>query len=100
MSNRRGSKIMDKKGCENCKTKFMCANKFGDKYCHWLRNPRRWLSILPTEPGIYFYRKCTCSKWEAACLIINESGQLLWESNRKSVKGTYEWQGPIRPEGE
>jgi len=91
--------MTDKKSCESCVDKNRLCKTGGLNCKGWLRNPCLWLSILPTEPGIYFYRKCKCSKWEAACLIINESGQLLWKSNKKPVEGTYEWQGPIRPEG-
>ncbi len=102
MSNMRGIKIMDKKWCENCRTKFMCANKFGDKYCRWQRNPRLWLSILPEEPGWYWYRKEKVKTEVIELRFVEDDHRLVADDciNRHIELWGGEFQGPIRPEGE
>jgi hypothetical protein len=97
--------MKDKKSCGNC--------AYFDDICliqgkcknldHWFRNPRLWLSILPTEPGIYWWRDnnkeylCTrmifmSDKLREHCLV-NPALSLEERGGQ--------WQGPLTPnEGE
>jgi hypothetical protein len=88
----------DKKTCENCgmQTKEWCIPlKVCDK---WTRNPRLWLSILPEEPGWYWYREDSKHVPTIAEVERGSSGVLTvgWDI----LQPIGQWQGPIRPEGE
>ena len=90
--------MTDNKSCESCgRTKHLCESK---GVCEqWLRNPRKWLSILPTEPETYWYR-----------LKNRPSDYGLMEVSLEIIKGWdkddakrihaehFQWQGPIKPE--
>ena len=91
----------DKKSCANCGwTKHLCEAKgLRDQ---WLRNPRMWLSILPTEPGWYLW-KIPESKYDSHPVVLyvrDYAGRLAIQnctiSGSQYEKG--EWQGPIKPE--
>ena len=92
----------DKKSCENCgRTKHFCESK--GLCSQWLRNPAMWLSILPTEPGIYWWRKDADHKSHLTIRHLFMSDKLrehclvLPSMSIKERGG--QWQGPIKPEG-
>ena len=87
----------DKKSCENC---VSCRNMLcyavientaalpTPPLCrHWLRDPSKWLSILPTESGWYWL------KLEGGKAIVKWIDKL----NIGHIAGGNEWQGPITP---
>lgn len=92
------TKMVNKKSCENCisflayqlthckSDMYPCKN-----YNRWSRNPRLWLSILPTEPGWYWLRKDF--RTEPMTIHISDVKHL-----KLTTKIIGEWQGPIRPE--
>jgi len=90
----------DKKSCNNCSSIPCCGDiAYSCRACiQWQRNPTVWTDIMPTEPGIYFYRKCKCGNWKVGAICITERG-IVWASNKKAVKFDGEWQGPITPKG-
>jgi hypothetical protein len=95
--------------CGNCARKTKCrgnANAVDDNCCsRWQRDPRFWLTILPTEVGHYWWKK---HKRDEAVIIEvyvrNADGKLYVSmlsgfGVQLSMVGGL-WQGPIRPEGE
>lgn len=88
--------MSDKRCCGNCGTG--CDSLLQQPCKKWTRNPRKWLDILPTEPGVYFYRKCQHDKWKVGAIEISDRG-LVWRANKVTVKYNGQWQGPINPEG-
>jgi hypothetical protein len=82
----------DKKSCENCGRQMPnCPIKTKNLTC-WLRNPRKWLSILPTEPGWYWFKKQN----EIGLMNISKLTLNEWIENSAHAK-TFQWQGPITP---
>jgi hypothetical protein len=88
---------MDKKSCQNCMV-FPCTKYLKQGICtKWQRNPRGWLSILPTEPGWYWLKE-TGGKLQVVEIyrdIVYRSGTECFE-DLKYIQG--QWQGPITPE--
>jgi hypothetical protein len=109
-----------KRSCENCKHYYfveaLCMRKTkrvhkpATSICHnWSRRPSRWLSILPTEPGWYWWRSIHWSVFAS-----KERGKELTARSVRPIfvtksfaessymKRTWmyggQWQGPITPE--
>jgi hypothetical protein len=105
---------MDKKSCENCghlEADWLCDRSGGNitkrtiACGSWTRNPDKWLDILPTEPGWYFWKEPI--KKEISMELVGKSNNELfgfvcvgrtYDIPVKTMKG--QWQGPITPKGE
>ena len=95
----------DKKSCDTCKGGICPDTVNGrENYCDtWKRDPLRWLSILPTEPGWYWWRWKTNGTIVG---IINDplSGKLVTSGERgieiDNIRLNGQWQGPIKPDGD
>lgn len=102
----------DKKTCENCgnKNKIAACHTYrrdsvypGCEY--WTRNPRKWLDILPTEPGWYWFKNnLRAKKYEVIFIFQENRNERLicqdLEGNTfilgVNIGGCF--QGPITPE--
>jgi hypothetical protein len=84
----------DKKSCENCgrADRKYCDEKYRPLCEKWLRNPHKWLSILPMEPGWYWFKKQN----EIGLMNISKLTLNEWIENSAHAK-TFQWQGPITP---
>jgi hypothetical protein len=100
--------MTDKKSCDACNGLQKCFGGYlpGNQTIKekincpkWKRNPRAWLSILPTEPGLYFYSKNLKKGWSVGEIMLDEHGDMVWVANNRRVKFNGQWQGPISPEG-
>jgi hypothetical protein len=89
--------MTDKKSCQNCK-RGICPNgidQFPECCFSWKRDPRLWLSIPPTEPGWYWYKRYG----EIGIMEVKKYDIDIWK-NDSSWSGLFLWQGPISPEEE
>jgi hypothetical protein len=103
---------MNKKSCLNCVsypeyqiTRCKYDNWPCKNHNRWQRNPRKWLSILPEEPGWYWWRRKQGNKGTVVQVYINpfNNTELFFGNKTKtaSLVKQYpksEWQGPITPE--
>ena len=97
--------MTDKKLCENCdavKCKGDAKLSSKNEYCaQWQRNQRKWLSIMPEEPGWYWLKEKVAPMQIVEVIMVHRhvyrSGTECF-STLNEIHG--EWQGPIRPEGE
>ncbi len=102
--------MSDKKSCENCKDKDAVCSGIRVGCPLWQRNQSMWLSILPTEPGWYFYShnlKKIGQKEIWSFEILQAEAEYddlrFWDvamgeyTKVKSMRGM--WQGPITPKG-
>jgi len=91
----------DKKSCENCGDKI-CARHVMRKnhVCDdWQRDSEMWLSIMPTEPGWYWWRGGTKSDPLVVRIYYFSDGTMSTNGagiNYYKMAGN-EWQGPITP---
>lgn len=83
----------DKKSCENCgRSMRNCPIKMRDLQC-WVSNNELWLSILPTEPGTYWWKQNKKDKYRIREV---ENGYFCDDNSLVSEIGGY-FQGPITP---
>lgn len=99
--------MTDKKSCQNCKRYRPGESCFCRNFADWQRNPDKWLSILPTEPGLYFWRPDTSVKytvvelWKISTHLCKSGLQVFFFGTEGHdflddiQEG--EWQGPIVP---
>ena len=98
-----GRGMNDKKSCENCgRSMRNCPIKMRDLQC-WVRNRELWLSILPTEPGWYWWRNDEKDEPVIGDLGFNGFGVFIGEFKNgiTEIVADYkgQWQGPITPKG-
>jgi hypothetical protein len=70
----------------------------------WKRDPQKWISILPTEPGIYWWKETKKHNAVITDVYINDKDKKLYATMPSGfgmqltmVRGR--WQGPITPHG-
>ena len=97
---------MSDKNCENCKlniaTKgvgFINCSRPDNEPCiyasYWQRDPRKWLTIPPTEPGHYWIKH---DNNRTGLVEVEKSPDgVLWCCGAPVEKYFCEWQGPITP---
>lgn len=88
--------------CENCKyaIRGLCYldAEFPTKWTRlhtcekWMRHPNLWLSIPPTEPGYWFWRKIGSKNYGLESLDENDL-----QDKAFAIQGKMEWQGPLKP---
>ena len=95
--------MSDKKSCENCDKRTGCSCC---ELCKkWVRDADLWLSIPPTDPGIYWLIDMESPDHPRKTVVeIAEGGrpgmQVLFlgtEIYYKLEEVTGQWQGPITP---
>jgi len=94
---------MDKKSCDTCNGLQKCFAGYlpgkqtvKDKTnCpNWLRDPYKWLDILPEEPAYYWYIK---NGDENGILYVDKSMLEDFQREGNNYAKTFKWQGPIKP---
>ena len=103
----------DKKLCQNC------GHLWADWLCHikntaitkrvvscphWTRSPCKWISILPTEPGIYWF-KTKGNDYNLCEVYVDRDNELFSRTvntGRRGLllsilAGKVQFQGPIAP---
>lgn len=100
-----GVKQMEKKSCASCKRNLserVCASCDMRTHSQWQRDPHKWLSILPEEPGWYWLKEDDRETHEIQIVEVVIKHHHVYRCGTecydqlKEVHG--EWQGPIRPE--
>lgn len=94
-----------KKSCGNCwhgrdgvrPSQVPCPRVKCDVCAKWLRNPAMWLSILPTEPGVYWHRDKNKKTKLIAVDKMNDVYVTGSECSCDINELEGEWQGPITP---
>jgi len=97
--------MSDKPSCENCghcQSGGVIPYNGCKNYSHWQRDPHKWLAILPTEPGTYWFRKHKTDTARVIEVYRRDVDQKLYGDMpsgfgmQLSMMGG-EWQGPIAP---